>query len=98
MTTPNISSSASSQRGHILKGLTTTSFTTLEVRQRLNVLHPAIRTMELRKQGLDAQTVRVHELPEKGKPHRVARYILSGEGKPQEIKEVVYVPSKKEKI
>ena len=75
--------SAAAQRARLLEALRTTSLTTLEARRLLDVLHPAARIMELRRQGYDIQTVRVPDLTAEGRAHNVARYILR-EGKAAE--------------
>lgn len=68
--------SSEAQRQRILETLHNRSLTTLEARRELDVLHPAARIMELRKQGYDIQTVRVPDLTSEGFAHYVARYIL----------------------
>lgn len=68
--------SSEAQRQRILEALHYRSLTTLECRHELDVLHPAARVMELRKQGHDIQTVRVPDLTAEGRAHNVARYIL----------------------
>jgi len=64
------------QRKRLLDVLRTRSITTLEARRELDVLHPAARILELRKQGHDIQTLRVPDLTDEGKAHIVARYVL----------------------
>lgn len=55
---------------------TSQKITTLEARNKLDVLHPAGRIQELRGDGLNIITHwRVDHTPE-GKPHRVAEYVL----------------------
>lgn len=68
--------SSEAQRKRLLEALRTRSLTTLEARRDLDVLHPAARVMELRKQGHDIQTVRVPDVTAEGRAHNVARYIL----------------------
>ncbi|WP_084312177.1 helix-turn-helix domain-containing protein [Desulfobulbus elongatus] len=71
--------SAEAQRGRILSWLRRDSLTTLEARRALDVMHPAARVMELRRQGHPIETVWTDELSDAGGWHRVARYILRGE-------------------
>ena len=75
---------AAFQRQRILNHLTTIGpFTTLDARRDLDVMHPATRVMELRRQGHDIQTHWYVDCTDRGKPHRVARYVLmkrAGEG------------------
>ncbi|MBI4804619.1 MAG: helix-turn-helix domain-containing protein [Desulfovibrio sp.] len=89
--TPNLSQTAApvkideaantsdAQRKRLLEVLRNRSLTTLEARRELDVLHPAARVMELRKQGYDIQTIRVPDLTSEGRAHNVARYILRGD-------------------
>ena len=58
---------------YLQKGL---SITTLEARQRLDILHPAARIMELRKQNYSIKTHWETVETALGK-HRVAKYFLS---------------------
>lgn len=51
--------SASVQRARLLQRLKLAPVDTLEARRRLDILHPAARVMELRKQGKRIDTVRV---------------------------------------
>ncbi len=52
--------------------------TTLEARSRLDVLHPAARIQELRKEGLNIVTHWRTDTTPEGRPHRVAQYVLMG--------------------
>jgi hypothetical protein len=67
---------ASAQRARLLDALHRESLTTLEARRKLDVLHPAARVMELRRQGHNIVTAWTTDLTSEGNPHRVARYIL----------------------
>lgn len=49
---------------------------TLKARQELNVMHPAARVMELRRQGFNIVTNWRIDYTDRGKPHRVAEYVL----------------------
>lgn len=68
--------SAAAQRARLLDALRCGPVTTLEARRNLDVLHPAMRVCELRKEGYRIETVRVQQETEGGKAHSVARYIL----------------------
>jgi hypothetical protein len=56
------------------------SITTIEARRELDVIHPAGRVLDLRKAGEPIDTVWVEDITEQGKPHRVAKYVLSVSG------------------
>ncbi|WP_027190355.1 helix-turn-helix domain-containing protein [Fundidesulfovibrio putealis] len=71
---------ATAQRARILDALSRDSLTTLEARRLLDVLHPAARVMELRRQGINIVTVWTTDTTPGGNSHRVARYILRGGG------------------
>ncbi|WP_081678682.1 helix-turn-helix domain-containing protein [Desulfocurvibacter africanus] len=72
--------SSEAQRTRILEHLYSASLTTLEARRLLDVLHPAARVMELRRAGYRIVTHWTEDITPEGKPHRVARYVLHGEG------------------
>ena len=59
------------QRTRILEWLRGESLTTLQAREHLDIMHPAGRVMELRKQGFNIFTHWTNEAN-----HRVARYVL----------------------
>lgn len=67
---------SAAQRKRLLEALRSRSLTTLEARRELDVMHPAARIMELRKQGYDIDTLRVPDLTAEGHTHNVARYLL----------------------
>lgn len=68
--------SASSQRARIVAYLQEhCTITTLEARRDLDVMHPAGRIDELRKEGYEIDTVWTNDTTEQGKQHRVARYV-----------------------
>ena len=71
--------SAYIQRARIHEALRRRSLTTLEARRELDVMHPAARVMELRKQGYEINTIWTVDLTAEGNPHRVAKYLLRGE-------------------
>ncbi len=51
--------------------------TTLDARRDLDVLHPAMRILELRQLGYDIRTVWVQQPTACGKLHRVGKYLLA---------------------
>lgn len=59
------------QRTRILEWLRRESLTTLQAREHLDVMHPAGRVRELRKQSFNIITHWTYEAN-----HRVARYVL----------------------
>ena len=71
---------ASAQRARLLDALRRESFTTLEARRLFDVMHPAARIMELRRQGFNIVTVWTTDTTPEGNAHRVARYLLRQEG------------------
>lgn len=72
--------SAAAQRARILDALRVGPVTTLDARHRLDVLHPAARVMELRKFGQSIDTIWTTAENGEGRPHRVAKYVLSVSG------------------
>lgn len=75
--TPSSSgNSAASQRARILEALRRGPVSTLAARKLLDVLHPAARVQELRRAGHNIRTHWATEESQKGKPHRVASYVL----------------------
>lgn len=73
---------AKEQRARVLAWLRNASLSTLEARSELDVMHPAARVMELRKDGYRIDKVTVQEATPCGQVHRVARYVLvpTGDG------------------
>ena len=53
-----------------------TSLTTQDIRQELDIMHPAGRVKELRARGYDIRTVWESYPTACGKLHRMARYVL----------------------
>jgi hypothetical protein len=53
---------------------------TIEARRELDIMHPAGRVLELRKDGHQIRTISVNEHTECGKKHKVARYVLISNG------------------
>ena len=68
--------SAEAQRQRLIQALMRRPVTTLEARRELDVLHPAARVMELRRQGVPVETHWVIQDNISGRPHRVALYVL----------------------
>jgi len=65
------------QRKRLLERLREKPITTIEAREQLNILMPAARIFELRKNyGLNIITLWTKDCTSQGKPHRVARYVL----------------------
>jgi hypothetical protein len=61
------------------------SITTLQARRELDVLHPAARVMELRRDGYPIVTAWTFDITSEGHTHRVARYQLTGEKAQREL-------------
>lgn len=68
--------SAHAQRQRLLQALRCGPVTTLQARAELDILNPACRVLELRRQGHEIATVRVHEATDAGRLHNVAQYLL----------------------
>ena len=68
--------SAASQRDRVRAALLIAPLTTLDLRERLDVMHPAMRVLELRDEGVAIDTVWVHQENAQGKSHRVGKYVL----------------------
>ena len=64
------------QRKRILAYLHTHPLDTLTARKELDVMHPAARVMELRKQGIGIITTKIDRPSDCGKIHTVACYVL----------------------
>ena len=70
---------AATQANRLLEALQLpTSLTTQEVRQNLDIMHPAGRVQELRARGFDIQTHWDNFPTACGKKHRMARYVYMG--------------------
>ncbi len=68
--------SADSQRARLIKHFQEHgSITTIEARRDLDIMMPAARIYELRKQGYKIDTIWTNDTTEQGKQHRVARYV-----------------------
>lgn len=68
--------SAAAQRARLLDALRCAPVTTLEARRNLDVLHPAMRVCELRKDGYQIDTIRIQQETDGGVAHNVAKYVL----------------------
>ncbi|MGZ8173618.1 MULTISPECIES: helix-turn-helix domain-containing protein [Methylobacter] len=75
MTANQFSSATNQQRARLLSWLQTDTITTLQARQELDILHPAMRIKELRDRGHEIITHWTTADTGKAK-HRVARYVL----------------------
>lgn len=72
-----VGNSAASQRQRILNHLKTIGpLNTLQARHKLDVMHPAMRVLELKKLGHDIDTVWINALTPEGCSHRVGQYVL----------------------
>lgn len=80
MTDNNYSTNFESQRERLLAWLMTSTLTTLQARQELDILHPAARIQELREAGHKIVTHWTEENTGKAK-HRIACYVLLAEVK-----------------
>ncbi|TAF75889.1 MAG: hypothetical protein EAZ52_05325 [Alphaproteobacteria bacterium] len=81
----DLSTNTAAQRSrlfHALKERGVLGVTSLEARTLLDILHPAGRIKELRKQGIDIVTAWTWQPTERGKLHRVGRYVLLGSFSP----------------
>lgn len=65
------------QRRRLLAALRSVPVSTLDARERLDVIHPAARVLELRERGHRIVTTWTHEPDAWGRPHRIARYVLA---------------------
>lgn len=72
--------SAQEQRSRMLECLRQRPVSTLEAGRELDILHPAARVMELRRDGYQIATIRTSERTDCGRLHRVARYLLNPTG------------------
>lgn len=64
------------QRAIVLRALRAGPVSSLEIRERLGVLHAAGRVMELRKQGFKIATQSTTVADADGRSHRCALYVL----------------------
>ena len=64
------------QRDRVLAALQEGPLSTVEARRWLDVMHPAMRVLELRAIGLRIDTVWSVEPTECGRLHRMGRYVL----------------------
>lgn len=66
------------QRGAILAALQLSPLSSLEARERLGIVHPAGRVMELRRMGHAIATKRRKVTDAQGRQHTAAVYVLEG--------------------
>jgi hypothetical protein len=74
------SNTLEAQRTRLLCALKEGTLTTIQARERLDIMHPAARVMEWRKRGVAIETHWITEPTACGKDHRVARYLLVSQG------------------
>jgi Helix-turn-helix domain len=70
---------SAAQRARLLARLRQVPVSTLDARHALDILHPGGRVMELRRLGFNILTYWRSEESLRGKVHRVALYVLTGE-------------------
>ncbi|WP_319585290.1 helix-turn-helix domain-containing protein [uncultured Desulfobulbus sp.] len=70
------SSTAHRQRQRILEHLKYSTLTTLHAREQLDIMHPSMRVLELKRRGHNIRTEWTTEHSAGGSRHRIARYIL----------------------
>lgn len=70
------STASADQRRRLLAALQAGPVSTLDARERLDVIHPAARVLELRERGYRIVTTWAHQSDAWGRAHRVARYML----------------------
>lgn len=75
------SNSAHAQRQRLLERLKVSPIDTVTARHELDILCPAARVLELRRRGIEIETVWIERQTDCGKVHRVALYVL----KPREV-------------
>lgn len=68
--------SAQAQRERLLTALHVGPVSTIQARRDLDVLHPAMRILELRQHGHSILMHWSHEPTDCGRVHRVGRYVL----------------------
>lgn len=78
--TKHSGNSANEQRVRLLQRLKLSPVDTITARRELDIMMPAARIFELRKQGEQIDTMRVRRPTEEGKLHSVALYVLLSEG------------------
>lgn len=67
------------QRYRLLAALGSRPISTIEAREKLGILNPAARVMELRQSGVQIDMRWSVEVSQSGEKHRVARYHLQSE-------------------
>ena len=72
--------STHAQRARLLDALRCSPITTIEARRALDILMPAARIKELRNRGYQIVTLWTNQATDAGRLHRIAQYVLMGEG------------------
>jgi len=71
--------STSNQRAITLSAISSAPKSTIELRHKFGIMHPAARIQELREMGHEIDTVRITEMTPDGIKHKaVAKYVLRG--------------------
>jgi len=74
---PNINDiSLPAQWQRLLAWLGKKPIDTIQARDLLNIMSPASRVFELRKQGHNIQTFWIKTIDQQGRSHRIGRYVL----------------------
>jgi len=76
-----LNNTAAAQRQRILEHLRCSTLTTLQAREQLDIMHPAMRVLELKRHGFDIETEWTTEYSAGGSKHRIAKYVLRQAGK-----------------
>ena len=71
------------QQRRLLAALRQGPLTTLDCRERLGIMHPGGRVLELRERGWPIVTVWGRQIDAAGQLHRVARYVLATGRQPE---------------
>lgn len=74
--------STASQRMRILARLRRGPMTTTQARRELDVMHPAMRVLELRRHGHSIYTEMTRQETAPGRWHTAGKYVLMREAKP----------------
>ena len=74
--------SSATQRARILARLRMGPMTTTQARRELDVMHPAMRVLELRRRGFSIYTEMTLQETAPGRWHTAGKYVLMKEAKP----------------
>ncbi|MCL4682421.1 MAG: hypothetical protein KJZ92_14275 [Rhodocyclaceae bacterium] len=69
-------SAGTAQRAALLAALRSGPISSIAARETLGILHPPARIMELRRQGIEIETVWKIEYDSQGRRHRAGIYVL----------------------